>query len=151
LCPAHATDWLQAGKSVHPPERYEEGIVHSQLSAARPAQPQIPYRGNSTDVTALVSAVSGVMALSACVGLSWAVPLVAFGLGLSSWLQAKDAINPQRTRTLAVVGMAGAGLLLMFFLVMMFFCLLGPMLLALTSRPGPPPVATPFVFPTPTP
>ena len=34
LCPDHAADFLKAGKTVTPPERYAEGIVHSEASAA---------------------------------------------------------------------------------------------------------------------
>jgi hypothetical protein len=147
LCPEHAADRLREGKGVIPPERYAEGIAHSQASAARPAQATVPYQGNSTDVTALISAVSGLMALGACFGLSWILPLMAFGLGLAGWLQAKDAHDPRRTQWLAGVGMVTGGLFavgLVMFFVMMLGCMFIPALLA--SRPSPP-IPTP-IFPT---
>lgn len=111
LCPDHAAEFLHAGKTVQPPERYADGILPSQLSAATPAQPDAPYKGNSTDLTALAAAVAGAMTLLWCGGLAWTIPLIAGVLGLVAYLQSKDALNPGRTRQLSLVGMAGGGLL----------------------------------------
>lgn len=139
LCPEHAAYGLQSGRAVIPPERYAEGIAHSEASAARPAQATAPYQGNSTDVTALLAAASGVLALGACFGMSWLMPVVAFGLGLASWLQSKESLDPKRTQWLSGVGMVTGGLFavgLVAFFVMIFGCMFIPALLA--SRPIPP-------------
>lgn len=146
LCPEHAAYWLQAGKGVIPPERYAEGIAHSQASAARPSQATAPYQGNSTDIMALLSASSGVLALAACFGLSWIFPVMALGLGLAGWLQSKEAHDPRRTQWLAGVGMVTGGLFavgIVMFLVMIFGCMFLPALLA--SRPTPP-LPTPILI-----
>src|SRR5687768_12426257 len=78
LCPDHAVEFQQAGKQVIPPDRYAAGIALSQASAARPAQPQAPYQGNSVDVTALIAAVTGGLTLAWCAGFAWLIPLLAF-------------------------------------------------------------------------
>src|SRR5262245_48865145 len=104
LCPDHAAEFQQAGKSVIPPQRYAAGIAQSEASATRPAQPEAPYQGNSADVTALIAAVMGALTLAWCAGLVWIIPLLAFFLGLTGWLQAKSAFNPQRTRWLSGLG-----------------------------------------------
>jgi len=112
LCPEHAAELQQAGKKVIPPERYSAGIALSEASATQPPQPEVPYRGNSADVTALIAAVMGGLTLAWCAGLAWVIPLLAFFLGLTGWLQAKNALNPKRTRWLSGVGMASGGFLL---------------------------------------
>ena len=144
LCPEHAAEFEKEGKVVHPPERYAAGIVHSEASAAKPAAADVPYRGNSTDVGALVAAVVGVMALASCAGLAWVLPLFGVVLGLVSWLQAKDAVNARRTRWLAAVGLAGSGVFFLFFLgvfALMFGCFFLQFLLFSTVRT--PPFGTP--------
>jgi hypothetical protein len=150
LCPDHAADFLKAGKSVIPPERYAEGIAHSEASAARPGGPALPYQGNSTDLTGLLAAAAGVAALLSCAGLSWAIPFLAFVLGLMAWLHAREAFDASRTRWLAGLGLAGGGLFVLiflgFFLVtalcMLFF------IAASSSRPGGFPTPMPFFTPT---
>jgi hypothetical protein len=146
LCPEHAAEFEKKGEVVHPPERYAAGIVHSEASAAKPVPADVPYRGNSTDVGALIAAATGVMALASCAGLGWLLPLFGVVLGLVSWLQAKDAVNAKRTRWLAAIGMAGGGVFFLFILGMfalMFTCFF--LQLALISS-----VRTPtFVTPTP--
>ena len=77
LCPDHAADFLKAGQTVTPPERYADGIVHSEASAAQPAGVSLPYQGNATDLNALVAGVIGVSALLTCVGQAWLLPFLA--------------------------------------------------------------------------
>ncbi len=148
LCPDHAAELLHAGATVIPPERYAEGIAHSQASAARAAQPAAPYRGNSTDLTALMAALSGLGAILACAGLYYLLPLIAFVLGLVAWLQQKDALDPKRARWMSLVGLAGGSLFILavlagFGLVALCF-ILQFALISSSGGPGP-------VFPTPTP
>ncbi len=152
LCSAHAAEFEQEGKVVHPPERYAEGIALSQAAAARPPAADVPYRGNSTDVGALVAAVAGLAALASCAGLAWALPFIAFVLGLVSWLQSKDAINARRTRWLAVIGMASGSAFLLFLVsifALVFLCFL--LQFALIARSGPGSFPTPLPFATPLP
>jgi hypothetical protein len=138
LCPDHAAEALKDGHTVTPPEQYAAGIASSEASAARaPAgAPAAPYHGNSTDLTALLAAASGGLALLYCAGLVWTVPFFAFALGLVAWLQARDALNPNRTRWLAGLGLAGGGVFLLIFLG--FLLIIGMCMLAsLASMWGP--------------
>jgi hypothetical protein len=148
LCPEHAAAALQAGRDVTPPEHYAEGILHSQASAARAPQAGAPYKGNSTDVTALAALIVGLAALLSCAGLTYALPLIAFILGLVAWLQARDALDPQRARWMGLVGLAGGSLFIVAVLAAIAFVALCFMLqFALVSAgsrgPG-------FPLPTPT-
>jgi hypothetical protein len=125
LCPAHAAEYQSQGRPVIPPERYAHGIAHSEGSAARPLGRDVPYRGNSIDVTALLAAAAGVMALASCAGLAWVIPMLAVVFGLIAWLQSNDAINARRARWLSLLGIAGGGLFVVFFIglfAMMFLC-----------------------------
>ncbi len=145
LCSAHAAEFEKEGKVVHPPERYVEGIALSEASVVRPPAQDVPYRGNSTDVSALVAAVAGIVALASCAGLAWVIPLIALALGLVSWLQSKDAINAKRTRWLSIIGMASGGAFLVFMLMIfasVFLCFF--IQLALVSAVRTPPVPTPL-------
>lgn len=145
LCSAHAAEFEKEGKVVHPPQRYAEGIALSEASAVRPPVQDVPYRGNSTDVGALVAAVAGLSALASCAGLAWALPLIALVLGLVSWLQSKDAVNARRTRWLAVIGMASGGAFLLFLVsifALMFLCFFLQFVLMASVRT--PPILTPI-------
>jgi len=151
LCPEHAARLEREGRAVTPPGRYAAGIMSSEISAARPPNDDAPYKGNSTDVAALVAAVTMVLSLAACTGLWWALPLLAFGLGLAGWLQAQNSLNPRRTRWLSGVGLFGGGALLLAVLVFFGACLLltfGPLIFASLLRTGP---GGPVPFATPTP
>lgn len=152
LCPDHATEWLQAGKAVTPPERYADGIHHSQASAAQPPAQRIPYKGNGTDLTALVALVTGLAALLTCAGFAYVLPFLALGLGLVAVLQAKDALNPQRAQWMGAVGLAGGGIFLLFVLAMFVFFAACFLLVTLASSSGPGPyVVTPLPLATVTP
>ena len=148
LCPAHAAEWQQAGRPVAPPGRYAAGIESSEISAANPTPADAPYRGNSIDLGALVAAVIGLAGLASCAGLVWALPFVAFLVGLVSWLHARDAVNPRRARWLAGLGLAGGALFFLSIFLTFAACLLFgflPALIASGFR------ATPTPFPLPTP
>lgn len=152
LCADHAAELLRAGQTVTPPERYAEGIHHSQRSAAAPPQPDLPYKGNSTDVTALVAAVTGLASLLACGGFYYFLPLIALVLGLVAWLQAKDAHDPNRARWLGVVGLAGGSVFILGVLAFLaFFALCFILQFALVSQVGNPGPSFPTPFPTLTP
>ncbi len=147
LCPEHALEFVDQGKPVQGPSRYASGILHSEASALTAKTAEAPYKGNSTDLGAVVAAVSGVMGLATCFGLSWLVPLVAFMLGLVMWFQAKDALDPRRTKWLAGVGMAGGGVFVVvigaFFVLMFGVFAFAAFMASVNSGPS--------SFPTPTP
>ncbi|MBI3762209.1 MAG: hypothetical protein HY260_10150 [Chloroflexi bacterium] len=155
MCPEDAAIWRASGRTVFPPERYAEGIPHSEASSAAPVPDQAPYRGNSVDVTALVATAIGLSGIASCFGLAYAIPFVAFALGLIGWLQAKDSINPGRTRLLSGVGMASGGVFLLGGFLFVTLCL-ACFILSLAA-PGNRTVTfgastpTPFFFVTPTP
>jgi hypothetical protein len=146
LCPDDAAERLHAGQTVVPPERYSDAIVHSQASAARPAQAAAPYQGNSTDLTALAAAIAGLSALLACAGLAWVMPLLAFVLGLVAWLQYRDALDPRRARWLSLVGLTGGSLFVLSILAIMgLFAICFILQFALlSSAGGGPRFPTPF-------
>jgi len=153
LCPEHALEFDTAGKPVHPPGRYAAGIASSEASALRPKLGEAPYRGNSTDLGALIAAISGVMALASCFGLAWVMPLVAFVLGLVMWFQSKDALDARRARWLAGLGLAGGGLFVVviggFFVLMFGFFAFAAFMASVSSGSRGFPTPTPFPFPTP--
>ncbi|MBI3362309.1 MAG: hypothetical protein HY023_14510, partial [Chloroflexi bacterium] len=111
--------------------------------------------GNSIDVTALVATAIGLSGIASCFGLAYAIPFAAFALGLIGWLQAKDSINPGRTRLLSGVGMASGGVFLLGGFLVVTLCL-ACFILSLAA-PGNRTVTfgastpTPFFFVTPTP
>ncbi len=152
LCAVHGELWKEQGKAVHPPQRYAEGIGFSQISAANPPQPDIPYKGNSSDLNAFIAFVLGLSSILACFGIWYVLPLAAFLLGLVAWLHARDSVNPNRTRWLAGTGMASGGgfLLIVFgFIVLCLMCYVITIAASAGSGGYRPP--TPFRFLTPTP
>jgi hypothetical protein len=152
LCPTHAEGWQAQGRVVHPPQRYAEGIAFSQVSAANPPRPSVPYQGNSSDLTALVALMLGVSSVLACWGLWYLLPMVAFLLGMVAWLNARNAVNPARTRWLAGGAIATGGSFLLFSFGFIMICMMCYVFAIVASRPlagfNTP---TPFFFPTLTP
>jgi len=147
LCPDHAAERLQAGETVTPPERYAEGIVHSEVSAAQPAGRGLPYQGNGVDLSALVAGLTGAAALLMCTGQVWVLPFLAFGLGVAAWWQARGAANARRTRWLAGLGLAGGGVYLLFILAWVAFttvCALTVFINVIAAGPRIVPIPTPF-------
>lgn len=145
LCPEHAAAWSEAGRAVIPPGRYAEGIAQAEASAAAPGPDRAPYRGNSTDLGALLAAVAGGLGLASCFGLAYVIPLAAFALGLVTWLHAKDSTDPTRTRWLAGAGMATGGVFVLGGLCLVTMCLV--FWVISLAAPG----TRTLVLPTPTP
>jgi hypothetical protein len=150
LCPVHGELWQLQGKTVQPPERYAAGIAFSQISAAEPPKPQTPYQGNSNDLNALLALMMGIASVLACYGFWYLLPFVAFLLGLVAWVQARDALNPKRTKWLAGGAMISSGVLLLaIFALVTAIMMCAVFSASITSRSGPPP--TPYFYATPTP
>ena len=152
LCPDHAAEFLRQGRAVTPPERYAEGIGPSEVSAARTPGANQPYQGNSTDVTGLLAAFSGVVAWLSCFGLTWLFPLMAFAMGLAAFLQARDSADPARTRLLGGLGVATGGVFVLFFFVFLagfMACFLTIFFSSAMQPTGGFPTQPPFLNPTP--
>jgi hypothetical protein len=130
LCRAHARERSEAGEQVLPPQTYHEAIEPSLVRspAGSGDEPGI-YRGNRTDLSALVAAVAGVITLLSCMGGVYCLPLAVLLLGGSAYLNAGQAVDALRTRRLAAIaiGIVAFMLLLVFafvFLYVAFFVIL---------------------------
>jgi hypothetical protein len=104
LCEIHAQEREAGGETVLPPETYAEAI-NTQLVARqsdekpRPRRSQddkeeIPYKGNSQDLTALLAAVMSVTVLLSCMGGAYCLPIAAFLLGIVGFANAAKAVDP---------------------------------------------------------
>ncbi|GAB4578056.1 MAG: hypothetical protein Fur0022_07880 [Anaerolineales bacterium] len=130
MCATHARAHKTTGGEVHPPETYDEALQPRELNdPLLPVPPdRAPYRGNSTDVYAALAVVMGATSLASCMGFAYCLPIVSGIVGLVAMMNAKNALNPQRTRTFGAIGL-GIGLLGLlplvmitgYFLVMMIF------------------------------
>ncbi len=154
LCRQHARELEAAGEVIYTPGHYVEDIPRSQMGAARAADmagaaDAAPYRGNTTDVLALVSAASMLIGLLSC--FIPCMPLVMGLVGLAAVLNAKQAVDPTRTRWLGAVG---AGVLLFYMCAVIFVCLYlagsaqvftmsGPSVVLTVQPAMPTPVVTP--------
>ena len=90
---------------------YDEAIQPRELDdPLLPAQPdRAPYRGNSHDVYAAIAVVMGATSLASCMGFVYCLPIIGGILGLVAMMNAKYALDPQRTRTMGAIGL-GIGL-----------------------------------------
>lgn len=124
LCPIHADAFRQQGRRVLSPDQYARGIAFSELSVQTNTQRTLPppYQGNSSDVMALVSLVMGVAALLSCAGYAFLLPVLAFILGMSAWLNQRLSLNPRRTGWMAGIGMTSGGVFILGFLVIVACC-----------------------------
>lgn len=137
LCPVHGELWQLQGRPVQPPERYAAGSAFSQVSAADPPKPHIPYQGNSNDLNALLALFMGIAGVLACYGAWYLLPVAAFLLGLVAWLNSRNALNPGRTRWLAGAAMASGGFLVLAALALVMAILMCAIFTANQPRNGP--------------
>ncbi len=85
------------------------------------------YQGNQYDVYALVAGTLGGSVLAMCLSggaAYYCLPIAPLVLGIVALRHAKTAADPQRTRNLAWVGIAGGGLgmLLTLFVILLLIC-----------------------------
>jgi len=110
LCKQHAEEAGAAGAFIRAPGVYPTGLVGAQVSAehTQPLLQEIntPYRGNMTDLLALLSLLLGIISLGTCLILPICA-LAPLGLifGVLALVGAKGAYDGTRTRTLATVGL----------------------------------------------
>ncbi len=130
LCEIHAQERELAGESVLPPETYAEAIKTLYVEREKKNDPQpdeeesgprqnenrekddIPYKGNSQDLTALISAVMAATVLLSCMGGAYCLPIAAFVMGIIGFTNASKSVNPTRTRWLSGVSLGVGGLIL---------------------------------------
>ncbi len=68
------------------------------------------YRGNQTDVGAMMAALLGLITLASCFGGLYCLPILGLILGVVAYRGAQNAIDSQRTKVLAIIGMVTGGL-----------------------------------------
>ncbi|MFZ0545933.1 MAG: hypothetical protein WAM60_10875 [Candidatus Promineifilaceae bacterium] len=147
LCEIHAQEREAAGETVLPPETYAEAIntqLVARQSPEKPRQPKsstdkddIPYKGNSQDLMALLAAVMAGTVLFSCFGGLYCLPIVAFLLGIVGFLNASKAVDPQRTRLLSSVSLGVGGLMLMGILAYFAFFFMFIAFSFITASSGP--------------
>lgn len=119
LCEEHAEAARKLGVHVDDPDTYAEQLISAQVGATRKQKrdersaDKDLYRGNSTDVSALIGMLLGLTSLGMCCGASYCLPIVAFVLSLVTLISAKSAHDVKRTRRLAIVGMLTSGVLVL--------------------------------------
>jgi hypothetical protein len=130
LCKFHAQELQDQGTPVLPPETYAEAINNSLVARPQPAggpdepgagSQKAPYRGNNQDLSALLAAGIGVITLFSCMGGAYCLPILAALLGVAAYANARQAIDPRRTRILSAVGIGVSGFML--FMVVAYFLL----------------------------
>lgn len=79
-------------------------------------EPVVTFRGNNYDLSVVVGATIGGMALLSCVTCNMGIyclpfiPVVIGAIGLAS---AKDSVDPERTRLLSWISIGSGGLVLL--------------------------------------
>lgn len=120
LCEQDAKQLEAGGVAITHPQVYAEAIELSAPTSFK-GQDEAPYRGNRFDLYALVGAMLGGGILANCTGLVYCIPVVALILGGYAYANANQSLNPQRTRLLAGISLTIAGLMFLFFFVILMF------------------------------
>lgn len=104
-------------------------------AAPGPGGPQITFQGNTYDLTSLGALAAGVLMLVSCLTCNtgfYCLPLVPIVLGLFGLLQARQAVDPERTRRWSWLGIAAGALILflMLTLVLLYIAFIVFMIIA---------------------
>ncbi len=148
LCEIHAREQEEAGETVLPPETYAEALNNRPLSRQPTEKLQqretnnqekddIPYKGNSQDLTAFLSAVMAVTVLLSCMGGAYCLPIAAFLLGIVGFTNASKAVDPQRTRLLSGISLGVGGLIFLGILAYFGFFFMFFVFTAIAASSGP--------------
>ena len=107
LCVTHAQELEKTGLEVHPPEKYDQALKPREFDDPHlpVVQDRAPYRGNSHDIFAALALVMGATSLASCMGFMYCLPIIGGILGLVGMMNAKYALDPQRTRTMGALGL----------------------------------------------
>jgi hypothetical protein len=106
LCVDHARQAREAGAKIHSPAAYAEGLITAQISAAKPEPVREPqFIGDSADLLALIGLVIGIVSISLCIPIGICLVGPA-GILVSAvaLINAKNARDPLRTRSMATIG-----------------------------------------------
>jgi len=160
LCEKHAQSARANGLKVIPPAVYAQGIIPAQADATNreearsfiqrkpkgAVEPNMPtFEGNNHDLGAFLAMVIGLVTLAACCGASYCMPIVAMILGVLALSNAKNAVDPARTRRHAWVGIATGGV---FMLAIAAFCAFYVFVFAAGISASSNTFYTPYVLPT---
>jgi len=112
LCAEHAEQARRMGVQIEEPAAYAEQLIGAQAGMAskrKRSDDDNLYRGNSTDLTALIGLLIGVISLGMCCGAGYCLPVGGFVLSLVAVINAKEAHDPRRTRKYGLIGMLVSG------------------------------------------
>lgn len=137
LCEKHAQVARANGLRIIPPAMYADGIIPSQAEAARNIDTEATkgvfdkkrpiYQGNNQDLQAFVGMVVGITTLVTCCSGSCCtvlLPIVPLALGILSLANARDAVDPRRTRQQAWISIIIGGLFTLFAVAIFAFYML---------------------------
>ena len=119
LCVEHAAEARALGVRVDEPAAYADQLISAQVGADRKHKrgwqdtDSTLYKGNSTDLAALVALVLGVVTLGSCCGGLYCVPIVGLLLSILGLVNARKAYDPSRTRKLSLIGLAASGVVVL--------------------------------------
>jgi hypothetical protein len=102
----HAREAQSAGATVHSPGTYSEGLIRSQIAAARPIPERDPqFVGDTIDLLALIGLILGIVSISLCIpiGICLIGPAGVL-VSVVALIGSKNARDPQRTRSMAAIG-----------------------------------------------
>ncbi len=105
----------------------ENASGNPSAAQTRPLLVRDPYQGNKYDVYSLIAATLGGSTLLMCLTSNaalYCLPIVPLVLGIIALRKSHTAIDPQRTRNLAWLGIAGGGIGTLFALCMLMFLLM---------------------------
>ncbi|MFP4322109.1 MAG: hypothetical protein ACLFTK_06625 [Anaerolineales bacterium] len=133
LCETHAHTARENDIVVYPPAVYADGIIPAQANASRQIDDLFPmpkgvvesnralYRGNNTDLNAFLGMLIGLLSLATCCGAVYCMPFLAILLGALALSNAKDAVEPRRTRQHAWIAILTGGVFVGFILACIGF------------------------------
>jgi hypothetical protein len=125
LCATHAREVESTGMPVLPPETYAEAIANSQLSKSAgggdSSSSNRTYRTNNNDLLAMATALMALVTLFSCFGGVYCLPFITILLGVAAYANAPAALNPERTRLFASIGV---GISAFMFLLLFAFIVL---------------------------
>ena len=84
-------------------------------------EPVVTFRGNNYDLSVVVGATIGVMTLLSCATCNmgfYCLPIIPIVIGAIGLAQAKDSVDPDRTRLLSWISIGSGGIILLLILLL---------------------------------
>ncbi len=109
------------------PVKPEEPAPQTKVGSAIELEPDITYKGNQTDILALVTLISTIFAGVTCGTCGWGfccVPLVTVILGIIGLSTSKKSLDPRRTKTYSWIGIGVGGFFTFIILCVMLLYIL---------------------------